>query len=56
MVFYNGVVKCKWVEAGIGLALSLGVISFATYVVREFGKTYEEKLYKDLGGIPTTTI
>ena len=56
MVFFNGVVKCKWMEAGIGLALSLVVISFAAYIVRELGKTYEEKFYKALGGMPTTII
>lgn len=56
MVFYNGIVKSKWMEAGIGLALSLVVISFIAYIVRELGKTYEEKFYKDLGGIPTTII
>ena len=56
MVLYNGVIKYKWMEAGIGLALSLVIISFAAYIVRELGKTYEEKLYKDLGGRPTTII
>ena len=56
MVFFNGVVKCKWMEAGIGLALSLVVILFAAYIVRELGKTYEEKFYKALGGMPTTII
>lgn len=56
IVFYNGVVKSKWIEAGIGLALSLVVISFAAYIVRELGKTYEEKSYKDLGEMPTTII
>lgn len=56
MVFFNGVVKCKWMEAGIGLALSLVVISFAAYIVRELGKTYEEKFHKALGGMPTTII
>jgi len=56
IVFYKGVIKCKWVEAGVGLALSSVIISFMAFIVRELGKTYEEKLYKDLGGKPTTII
>ena len=56
IVFYKGVIKCKWVEAGVGLALSSVIISFMAFIVRELGKSYEEKLYKKLGGKPTTII
>lgn len=56
MAFYNGFVEFERVETGIGLALALVVISFAAYIVRELGKTYEEKLYKTLGGAPSTII
>ena len=56
MIFYNGAVKSKWVEAGIGLVLFVVVVSFLSFVVREFGKKYEEKFYCGLGGKPTTII
>ena len=27
-----------------------------TYITRGLGKSYEEKMYKELGGMPTTII
>lgn len=56
LIFYEGAVKSKWVEAGIGLGLSLVLISFAAYIIRELGRTSEEKFYKDWGEMPTTII
>lgn len=56
MAFLNGIVNYKWIEAGLGLLLSLAVVSFAACIVRELGKTYEGKFYKTLGGMPTTII
>lgn len=56
MVLYKGIINSQWTEAGVGLALSTVIISFAAYIIREFGKTYEEKMYAELNGKPSTII
>lgn len=56
MTLYNGIANSKWVEAEIGLALTVVIMSFAAYIIRELGKTYEEKMYKELKGKPSTII
>lgn len=56
MAFYNGIVNNEWVGTGIGLALTVVTISFAAHTIRELGKTYEEKMYEELKGKPSTLI
>lgn len=36
--------------------ISVIFISLAAYIARELGKSYEEKMYKELGCMPTTII
>lgn len=56
MAVYKGIVNSEWSDAGIGLALFLVVISFVAYIIQEFGRTYEEKMFKELGNMPSTII
>lgn len=53
---YNGIIKSNWWMAGGNFIISIIFIYFAAYIARELGKSYEEKMYKELGGMPTTII
>lgn len=53
---YNGIIKSDWWKAGGYFIISIILVSFAAYIARELGKRYEEKMYKELGGMPTTII
>lgn len=52
----KGLVNNQWQEASTTFALAIVFITFSAYIVREWGKTYEEKMYDKLGGMPTTII
>lgn len=53
---YNGIVANSWSEASISFALAIIFIAFFAYIAREWGKNYEEKMFEELGGMPTTII
>lgn len=53
---YKGCIYKKILEVSIYLFLSLIFLTFASKVAREFGKKYEKKMYKELGGMPTTIV
>lgn len=53
---YSGVITFNWSTASLNFVLAIIFIAFAAYIARELGKNYEEKMYKELGGMPTTII
>lgn len=58
IIVYNGIVANNWSETSTSIASGIAIIFivFSAYIVREWGKTYEEKMFKELGGMPTTII
>ena len=55
-VIYRGIISSDWLEASINLSLTIIMLTFFGYIAREWGKNYEEKMYEELGGMPTTII
>ena len=53
---YKGVIDNKWTETSVEFALAIVALVFMTYVVREFGKTYEKKMIGNLAALPTTIV
>ena len=56
MAIYKGIVDFEIKETGILLLVAVIVLTFGAYVIRELGKAYEERMYKELGAMPTTII
>ena len=56
MVIYKGIVDYELKESGLLLLVVVIVLTFGAYAIREFGKAYEEKMFKELGAKPTTII
>lgn len=52
----KGLLDKEWSEAAITVFLSVIIIGFLAYIIRELGKNFEEKLFKEIGGKPTTII
>lgn len=53
---YDGLVIDSWGDAGINFLIAFVLITFLSYIAREWGKSYEEKMFESLGGMPTTII
>lgn len=56
IAMYKGIWDGNLSEAGITFSLAVILIGFAAHIVRELGKAYEEKMIKNLGGLPSTII
>ena len=56
IAIYKGFLDDDFSEAGITFALAIVLIGFASYIVREWGKAHEEKMVRELNGLPTTII
>ncbi len=52
----EGIVKNDWQEYSIGLFICVLILVFTSKIARNLGKAYEEKMYKELGGMPTTIV
>lgn len=52
----NGLLNREYSEAGLAGFFAIILIGFMAHSIREFGKKYEEKLFKELGGKPTSII
>lgn len=53
---YRGILDNEWTEASVEFALALIAIIFLSNIVREWGKSYENKMYKRLNAKPTTIV
>lgn len=53
---YSGIISNKWSEGSVYFAFAIILFSFSSYITREWGKNYEDKMVKELGGMPTTII
>lgn len=52
----KGLIKEDFFEISIYFALTIIFLTFGSRVIREYGKSYENKMYLDLKEMPTTII
>ena len=52
----HGALSGEWTEASIEFVIAAALLYFLARVVREWGKSYQEKMYKRLKGMPTTIV
>lgn len=53
---YIGIIQERRFQGMILSIISLGFLSITSKTARNLGKTYEKKMYKQLGGMPTTIV
>lgn len=53
---FKGYIYKSFFEVSLYVFITLIFLTFASKVAREFGKEYERKMYKELGGMPTTIV
>lgn len=56
IAIYIGLVSLDWIEASINFSLGIFLLTFGGYIARQWGKNYEQKMFQELGGMPTTII
>ena len=52
----KGIVQDSWLDGAILSAVSFAFLSITSKIARNLGKDYEKKMYKQLGGIPSTIV
>lgn len=52
----KGILQDSWFESTIIVALGLCFLSITSKIARNLGKEYEKRIYKQLGGMPSTII
>ena len=52
----KGIVQDCWLDSAILSTISLAFLSLTSKIARNLGKEYEKKMFKQLGGIPTTIV
>jgi len=52
----KGIVQHSWLDSAILSAICLAFLSLTSKIARNLGKEYEKKMFKQLGGIPTTIV
>lgn len=52
----RGRLSGEWTEASIEFVIGIAILYFLAKVAREWGKSYQEKMYKRLKGMPTTIV
>lgn len=53
---FKGIVQARWLENFALVFVSLAFLSITSKIARNLGKKYEEKMYTQLGGMPTTIV
>ena len=53
---FKGIVQDSWLENSSLLAFSIVFLTVTSKVARNLGKAYEDKMYEQLGGMPTTIV
>lgn len=53
---HSGIVQDSWLEGVVLSSISLVCLTITSKIARNLGKEYEKKMYKQLGGIPTTIV
>ncbi|WP_368233706.1 hypothetical protein [Anaerotruncus rubiinfantis] len=56
IAIFKGIVQDSWFENVVIVFLSLTFLTMTSKIARNLGKEYEKKMYKQLGGIPTTIV
>lgn len=56
MGIFEGVIQDNWIEKTVIIIVSIVFLTITSKVARNFGKEYEAKMYKQLGGMPSTII
>lgn len=52
----KGIIKSNILEISIYITVSIIFLTFTSKVSREWGKNYQEKMYSELKGMPTTIV
>lgn len=52
----KGIVQDSWLDGAILSAISIAFLSITSKIARNLGKDYEKKMYKQLGGMPSTIV
>ncbi len=53
---HSGIVQDSWLEGIVLSSISLVFLTITSKIARNLGKEYEKKMYKQLGGMPTTIV
>lgn len=53
---HSGIVQDSWLEGVALSSISLVFLTITSKIARNLGKEYEKKMYKQLGGMPTTIV
>lgn len=53
---HSGIVQDSWLEGVVLSSISLVFLTITSKIARNLGKEYEKKMYKHLGGMPTTIV
>lgn len=53
---HSGIVQDSWLEGVVLSSISLVFLTITSKIARNLGKEYEKKMYKQLGGMPTTIV
>lgn len=53
---FNGIIYDSWVENTFLMFICLVFLTITSKIARNLGKEYETKMYKKLGGIPSTIV
>ena len=53
---FKGIVQDSWFENSILVFVSLAFLVITSKIARNLGKEYEKKMYKKLGGMPSTIL
>lgn len=56
IALYRGVIANSWSEASVEFVIALVLIMYGANIARERGKDFEEKMFKELGALPTTIV
>ena len=56
IAIFKGIVQDSWFENVVIVFLSLTFLTMTSKIARNLGKEYEKKMYKQLGGMPTTIV
>ena len=53
---FNGIIYDSWAENAFLVFICLVFLTITSKIARNLGKEYEKKMYKELGGVPSTIV
>lgn len=52
----KGILQASWFESAVTSFIGLSFLSITSKIARNLGKEYEKRMYKQLGGMPSTIV